>query len=265
MKDEGRGTLPGSIFCFHPSSFILHPSSFPLMDLEPLRVQEILEIDQPRERLLHLGAPALSNTELVSLLLEGSADENDADTTALTKRLLRKFRSLRTLARCEPRELASVEGMPMDKAVRLAVAFELGRRVAKEVLAKLKVDSPEIVCQLLAQDLRALTRESLRVLLLDTKYQLLRIEEISLGSLNESIAHPREIFRPALVHSAYAIILVHNHPSGDPTPSKADRALTQRLVEVGNLLDVRLADHIIIGNFQTDQDSYYSFKEKGHV
>ena len=229
------------------------------MDLEPLRVQEILEIDAPRERLLNLGAPALSHTELVTLLLE---DEDDPE---LTRRLLRRFRSLRTLARCEARELASVEGMPMDKAVRLAVAFELGRRVTKEVLAKLKVDSPDVVCQLMAQDLRALTRESLRVLLLDTKYQLLRTEEISLGSLNESIAHPREIFRPALVHSAYAIILVHNHPSGDPTPSKADRALTRRIVEVGSLLAVELLDHIIIGNFQTEQPSYFSFKEDGAI
>ncbi len=96
---------------------------------------------------------------------------------------------------------------------------------------------------------------------LDTKYQLLRIEEISLGSLNESIAHPREIFRPALVHSAYAIILVHNHPSGDPTPSKADKALTRRIVEVGKMLAVELLDHIIIGNFLADKESYYSFRE----
>ena len=118
--------------------------------------------------------------------------------------------------------------MSLEKAVGLAAAFELGRRVAQEKIAKLRVDSPEIVCQLMAQDLRALTRESLRALLLDTKYQLLRIEEISLGSLNESIAHPREIFRPAIVHSAYAIILVHNHPSGDPTPSKADKLLTKQ-------------------------------------
>ena len=227
------------------------------MDLEPLRVQEILEIDRPRERLLHLGAPSLSNTELVSLLLDDDID--------LTHRLLSKFRSLRTLARCEPLELASVEALPMDKAIRLAITFELGRRASKEVLAKLKVDNPEVVCQLMAQDLRALTRESLRVLLLDTKYQLLRIEEISLGSLNESIAHPREIFRPALVHSAYAIILVHNHPSGDPTPSKADRELTRRIVEVGNLLAVKMLDHIIIGNFHADRPSYYSFREKKHI
>ena len=229
------------------------------MDLEPLRVQEILEIDQPRERLLNLGAPALSNTELVALLLEDEADRD------LTQRLLRKFRSLRTLARCEPREFSSVEGMPMDKAVRLATAFELGRRVTKEVLAKMKCDSPEVVCQLMAQDLRMLTRESLRVLLVDTKYQLLRIEEISLGSLNESIAHPREIFRPALVHSAFAVILVHNHPSGDPAPSKADKALTKRIVEVGNLLSVELLDHIIIGNFLADKESYYSFRENGLI
>ena len=228
------------------------------MDLEPLRVQEILEVDQPRERLLNLGAPALSNTELVALLLD------DPD-YALTTRLLRKFRSLRTLARCEPRELASVEGMPLEMAVRLAATFELGRRVNKEVLSKLKCDTPEVVCQLMAQDLRALSRESLRVLLVDTKFQLLRIEEISLGSINESIAHPREIFRPAVVHSAYALILVHNHPSGDPTPSKADRQLTARLVEVGNLLDVKLLDHIIIGNFLADKDSYYSFREHRHI
>ena len=135
------------------------------MDLEPLRVQELLEVDAPRERLLNLGAPALSHTELVSMLL----GDSDAE---LTHRLLRKFRSLRTLARCEPRELASVEGMSMDDAIRLAVTFELGRRASKEVLTKLKVDSPDVVCQLMAQDLRALTRESLRVLLLDTKYQL---------------------------------------------------------------------------------------------
>ena len=152
--------------------------------------------------------------------------------------------------------------MSIDKAIRLVVAFELARHLATEMVLKTKVDSPEIVCQLMAQDLRALSRESLRVLLLDTKYQLLRIEEISLGSLNESIAHPREIFRPAVVHSAYAMILVHNHPSGDPTPSEADKKITRRLVEVGTLLGVEIADHIIIGNFLADKESYFSFKEE---
>jgi DNA repair protein RadC len=231
------------------------------MESEPNRIQELLEADQPAERLAGLGANTLSNTELLAILLDGEPGGTDA--TEVTRRLLAKFRSLRTLARCDPREFVSVEGLSMPKAIALAAAFELGRRVARETIAKLKVDSPEIVCQLLAQDLRALTRESLRALLLDTKYQLLRIEEISLGSLNESIAHPREIFRPALIHSAYAIIMVHNHPSGDPTPSEADRRLTRRVAEVGTLLQVSLLDHIIIGGMQAGQPSYYSFKEAG--
>jgi DNA repair protein RadC len=227
----------------------------------PNRIQELLEADQPAARLAGLGANTLSNSELLAILLGGTP--GGADATELTRRLVTKFRSMRTLARCDPREFASVEGLSMAQAVALAAAFELGRRVARETIAKLKVDSPEIVCQLLAQDLRALTRESLRALLLDTKYQLLRIEEISLGSLNESIAHPREIFRPALIHSAYAIIMVHNHPSGDPTPSEADRRLTRRVAEVGTLLQVSLLDHIIIGGMQAGQPSYYSFKEAG--
>ena len=232
------------------------------MDADSLRLQEVLEADRPRERLAGLGAHTLTNTDLVALLL---GDDEGEDAGNLTRRLLTRFRSLRTLARCDPRELADVEGLTMDKAIGLAAAFELGRRVARETIAKLRVDSPEVVCQLLAQDLRALTRESLRALLLDTKFQLIRIEEISLGSLNESIAHPREIFRPAIAHSAYAVVLVHNHPSGDPTPSKADKMLTRRLVEAGEMLQVVIADHIIIGGMQAGKPSYYSFKEAGAI
>ena len=237
------------------------------MEPETFRIQEVLEADRPRERLAALGAHTLTNTDLVTVLLEGEAPLPDADADAadLTRRLLTRFRSLRTLARCDPRELASVEGLGKDKALVLAAAFELGRRVARETIAKLRVDSPEVVCQLLAQDLRALNRESLRALLLDTKFQLIRIEEISLGSLNESVAHPREIYRPALIHSAYAIIMVHNHPSGDPTPSKADKLLTRKLVEVGETLQIALADHIIIGGMQAGKPSYYSFKEAGVI
>jgi DNA repair protein RadC len=231
------------------------------METETNRIQELLEADQPAARLAGLGANTLSNTELLAILLGTGSGGSDA--TELTRSLLAHFRSLRTLARCDPREFTTVDGLSMAQAVTLAAAFELGRRVARETIAKLKVDSPEIVCQLLAQDLRALTRESLRALLLDTKYQLLRIEEISMGSLNESVAHPREIFRPAVINSAYAIILVHNHPSGDPTPSEADRRLTRRIAEVGTLLQVQLLDHIIIGGMQAGQPSYYSFKEAG--
>ena len=232
------------------------------MEDSPFSVHELPESEQPYGRLINLGVHPLSNPELLSLLIGDTADDRDA--LALAQKLLMRFRTLRALARCDIREIASIEGMDITRASRLAAAFETGRRVSRETLARLKVDSPEIVCQLLAQDLRALTRESLRVLLLDTKYQLLRIEEISLGSLNESIAHPREIFRPAIIHSAYAMILVHNHPSGDPAPSKADRVLTRRIVEVGTLLGINVPDHIIIGGgLLSGEPSYYSFKEAG--
>ena len=236
------------------------------MEPESFRIQEALEADEPHARLAALGAHALSHTELLMILLEDDPSREGQPVAGdLTRRLLARFRSLRTLARCEPRELVEVDGLSEDRAMRLAAAFELGRRTAKETIGRLRVDSPEIVCSLLAQDLRALTRESLRALLLDTKYQLIRIEEISLGSLNESIAHPREIFRPALVHSAYALIMVHNHPSGDPSPSEADRKLTRRLVEVGGLLQIQVLDHIIIGSMLAGKPSYYSFKEAGMI
>ncbi len=237
------------------------------MDADSLRIQEVLEADRPRERLALLGAHTLTHTDLVALVLEDGSPtiEDEKRVSDLAHRLLSKFRSMRTVARCDPRELVDVEGLTIDKAIRLAAAFELGRRVARETIAKLRVDSPEVVCQLLAQDLRVLTRESLRVLLLDTKFRLMRIEEISLGSLNESIAHPREIFRPAIAYSAYAVVLVHNHPSGDPTPSKADKLLTRKLVEVGEMLQVTVADHIIIGGMRANEASYYSFKEAGAI
>ncbi|HEV7866850.1 MAG TPA: JAB domain-containing protein, partial [Chthoniobacteraceae bacterium] len=136
-------------------------------------------------------------------------------------------------------------------------------RLARESLARRKMDSPELIYDLLGTELRGLHRESLRVVLLDTKLQLLRVEEISLGSINESVAHPREIFRPALIHSAYALIVVHNHPSGDPAPSEADRRLTVRLSEAAQLLQIRFLDHVIIGTPDNGRTPWFSFRAAG--
>jgi DNA repair protein RadC len=111
--------------------------------------------------------------------------------------------------------------------------------------------------------MRALHKESLRVVLLDTRFHLIRTEEVSLGSVNESIAHPREVFRPAIIYSAYALIVAHNHPSGDPSPSQADHSLTRRLREAAELLQIRLLDHLIIGAPAPDRTPYFSFKEAG--
>ena len=110
-----------------------------------------------------------------------------------------------------------------------------------------KLDSPELVNELVGREMRMLRKESLRVVLLDTRYHLIRIEEVSIGSVNESIAHPRDVFRPAVIASAYAVIVVHNHPSGDSSPSQTDHSLTRRLAEAAELLQIKLLDHIIIG------------------
>lgn len=230
--------------------------------MDALRILELPAGERPRERLAKLGAGALSEAELIAILLRtGTRGANAID---VARQLLSKFQTLGALARCSVREIASVKGIGPTKAIQLAAAFGLGQRLARETASRLKIDNPEIVRELLGAEMRALQRESLRVLLLDTKYHLLRVEEISLGSLNESIAHPREIFKPALIYSAFAVIVVHNHPSGDPTPSQADHQLTRRLAEAAKLLQVSLLDHIVLGAPQADgKPDYFSFKEAG--
>ena len=229
--------------------------------MAPLTIHEMPEQDRPREKLARLGASALSDSELIAILLRTGIHGANAIDVART--LLSRFQSLGGLARCSVEEIASIKGVGPAKAVQLAAAFGLGSRLARESLSKSKIDSPELVYELLGSEMRALNKESLRVILLDTKYHLMRIEEVSLGSLNESIAHPREIFRPALIYSAYAVIIAHNHPSGDPSPSEADHRLTRRLSEAAQLLQISLLDHVIIGSPNGEKPSFYSFKEAG--
>jgi DNA repair protein RadC len=186
-----------------------------------------------------------------------------ANAIDVARQLLAKYQSLGGLARCTVPELSKIKGVGPAKAVQLAAAFGLASRLARETLSKQRLDSPELIHALLGAEMSALSRESLRVVLLDTKLQLMRTEEVSNGSLNESIAHPREVFRPALLYAAYAIIVVHNHPSGDPSPSDADHRLTRRLAEAATLLQITLFDHIIIGNGDNGRRPYFSFREAG--
>ncbi len=226
-----------------------------------LRIQDLPDDDRPRERMLRLGPEALSDAELIALLLvTGREGANAVD---VAKELLATHRSLATLLKLTTAQLAKTKGIGPAKAIQLTAAFQLGRRLAEERQRRQKVESPEDVYALMAPQMQALHKESLRVLLLDTRHHLLHIDEISLGSINESIAHPREIFRPALVHAAYGMILVHNHPSGDPSPSEADLRLTRRLSEASQLLQIPLLDHIIIGSAAPGHPAYYSFKEAG--
>ncbi len=228
-----------------------------------LRIHELPAQDRPREKLAAQGAEALSDSELIAILLRtGMQGANAID---VARKLLTEFKSLSGLARCSVKELSKIKGVGPAKAVQLVAAFGLASRLARETLARQRLDSPELINDLLGPEMRALERESLRLVLLDTKYLLIRVEEISLGSLNESIAHPREVFRPALIYSAYAVILVHNHPSGDPTPSSADHQLTRRLVQGAELLQIRLLDHVIIGTADNGRQPYFSFKEAGII
>ena len=229
--------------------------------MSQLKIREMPQDERPREKLLARGVSALSDPELIAILLRtGLRGENAVE---VGRQLLEKYKSLTGISRCSVKELRKIPGIGQTKALELVAAFGLGQRLARETLSKQKLDSPELVSELVGPEMRRLRTESLRVILLDTRYRLLHIEEVSLGSLNESIAHPREIFRPALTYSAHAVIVVHNHPSGDASPSQTDHSLTRRLAEAAELLQIKLLDHIIIGAPSGGSPGYFSFKEAG--
>ena len=209
------------------------------------------------------GHGALSDEELLAILLRTGVVGSSA--VDLGQQLLKRYGSLGSLSRCSPSELARLRGVGNAKAVQLVAAFGLASRLSAETVRRERIDSPERVFQLLGMEMRVLTKESLRVILLDTRYQLMRVEEISRGTVNESIAHPRDIFGPVLTAAAYAFILVHNHPSGDPSPSEADRRLTTRLSEAAKLLQIQLLDHVILGSPDNGRTPWFSFKQLGLI
>jgi len=226
-----------------------------------LKIREMPKNDRPRERLAARGASALTDAELIAILLRTGVE--GANAVEVARQLIKEYASLGRLSRCSVKELARIKGVGFAKAAQLAAAFGLGRRLAEQNFAGRRIEKPEQVYELLGPELQGLHQESLRVILLDTRYNLIKSEEISLGSVNESIAHPREVFRPAIIYSAYAVVVVHNHPSGDPSPSQADHSLTKRLREAAELLQIKLLDHVIIGAPAEGRLPYFSFKEMG--
>jgi len=219
--------------------------------------------ERPGEKLLTQGHGALTDGELLAVLIRtGIVGSSAVD---LGQQLLKRYGSLGGLSRCSVNELAKLRGLSSAKAVQLAAAFGLASRLSAECVRRERIDSPERVFQLLGMEMRVLTKESLRVVLLDTRYQLMRVEEVSRGTINESIAHPRDIFGPVFTAAAFAFILVHNHPSGDPSPSEADRRLTARLTEASKLLQVHLLDHVILGSPDNGRSPWFSFKQIGLI
>lgn len=211
--------------------------------------------DRPRERLEDKGAGALADAELIALVLRtGGRDQGAWD---LARRILDGVGGLRALGGMAPAELRAIPGLGPAKLASLLAALELGRRwVAEPLVRGAILRGPLDVQRSIEPHLRGLCRESFHVLLLDGRHRLLSSEEISVGTLTASLVHPREVFRGAIRGAAAAILLVHNHPSGDPRPSAEDHAVTRRLQAAGELLGIRVVDHVIVA-----EGGYYSFRE----
>lgn len=223
----------------------------------PLMIKELPSDERPREKLLDNGAQVMSNSELLAILLRSGNQDESA--LRLAEHLLERQGGLAGLGGATAEALEQVKGIGEAKASTVLAAIELGRRVALlEPAQRLTIKTPDDVAALLLPRFRYESREHFLAVLLSTKNHVLKTAVISIGSLNASIVHPRELFREAINCRAAAVILAHNHPSGDPTPSPEDVALTRKLVEAGSLLDIPVLDHLILGD-----GKFISLKEKG--
>jgi DNA repair protein RadC len=217
-----------------------------------------MDDERPRERLWALGTAALTTTELLAILLGTGSAGQDAATVA-AQLLERSGGNLRALVARPPAELTRTAGVGPAKAARLLAAFELATRLLAEARPQLaRVREPADVSRLLGPRMRHLAVEEFHVLALDSQSRVQRDVLVSRGLLNSALVHPREVFRAAIAEAAAGIIVVHNHPSGDPTPSAEDRAVTRQLVEAGRLLDLPVYDHIILAG-----DRFLSFVGAG--
>ena len=228
------------------------------------RIKDMAAKDRPRERLVLEGADALSNAELIAILLRTGLKGYSAIHVA--QQLLAKFGTLDGLARAPLEELRQVKGVGRDKAVTLKAAFTLARKMAAEMRAEAPLlDTPERIADLLREESRQQEVEQFRVVLLNTRRRLIGLETISQGTLDTLLVHPREVFKRAIAANASAVVLVHNHPSGDPTPSEADIKVTRDLIRAGQLLKIEVLDHVIIGRRTMDrQKDYVSLRELGY-
>lgn len=224
---------------------------------DTIKIMDLPKNERPRERLFRYGAEALSNSELMAVILRtGSRKENILN---LSSRILTAGGGLNGLFGLNIEELQKFHGIGAAKAVQIAALAELARRFnAYKSGERYVISKPEDAAKLLMKEMQGLNKEVLKAVLLNTKNAVVKIADISVGSLNSSIVHPREVFNEAIIAHSASIIICHNHPSGDPSPSKEDISITKRLAEGGKLLGIEIIDHIIIG-----QGVYVSLKEKG--
>ncbi|MFA7561197.1 MAG: DNA repair protein RadC [Candidatus Izemoplasmatales bacterium] len=226
-------------------------------------IKDLPSQERPRERLETFGAKALSTYELLAIILRvGNKGQSVID---LAKRLVQELNQLSDLRTITLDELQSVKGIGKTKAITVLAAIELGERVLKQELDKIPIYSPNDVYELLKYDLQGLKQEVLMALYLDLKSNLITKKVIFKGSLNQSLIHPREIFKYAVKFSAYNLILVHNHPSGDPTPSNQDIEVTEIIKKAGDILQIKVIDHVIIGGNSYTSIINYKANQKKHL
>ena len=220
-----------------------------------IRINEIPSGERPREKLLFYGAQFLSNEELLAIILR--TGNKDSNVVELSYRIIHSVGGLNGLFKASAKELMKVKGVKEAKATQILAMCELYKRFKVSELTQVKISKPSDVAELVLDELRMLRQEVLILITLDTKNKVISKKEIFKGGLNSSLVHPREIFREAVKDSAASIIICHNNPSGDPTPSRDDINITTRLKECGKMMGIELLDHLIIGD-----NRFISLKEK---
>ena len=220
-------------------------------------VHDLPKPERPRERLKKFGPEALSAQELLALIIGRGVSKKSVMTIA--QELLIKFGNIKAISEATIEELSQIKGIGLAKAAQIKACFELGKRQELEPeLNDLDIKKPQDVVKAIRARIQDKAKEHFKLIVLNTRNKIIGISNISMGTLNTSLVHPREVFKNAIMHNASSVVLAHNHPSGDTEPSENDLTITRRLVEAGKILGIEVLDHIIIG-----RNSFCSFKEKG--
>ena len=222
-------------------------------------IHDLPKPERPRERLQKFGPEALSAQELLALVIGRGIPRKSV--MSIAQELLAKFGNVKAISQATIEELSQIKGIGLAKAAQIKACFELGKREDLEPEVKdFDVKNPEGVVKAIRASIKDKAKEHFKLILLNPRNKIIGISTISIGTLNASLVHPREVFKDAIVHSAASVVLAHNHPSGDPEPSEDDLKITKKLVESGKILGIEVVDHIIIG-----KNNFCSYKEKGLI
>jgi DNA repair protein RadC len=222
-------------------------------------VRDLPRQERPRERLQKFGPEALSAQELLALVIGRGIPKKSV--MSIAQELLVRFGNVRAISHATIEELSQIKGIGLAKAAQIKASFELGRREELEPeLKNFDIKDPESVVKAIRASIKDKAKEHFKLILLNPRNKIIGISTISIGTLNASLVHPREVFKDAITHSAASVVLAHNHPSGDPEPSEDDIKITKKLVDSGKILGIEVLDHIIIG-----KNNFCSFKERGLI